>query len=60
MIPEIAITKTSSVNSFSLDDQQKAIESAINDFVGENDAIINIQLVDEGAEKRFYIYTYVI
>ena len=57
MPKEVTIIKSESWMKTGLKEQDDALNEAIQTYVEDDERIINIQLVDEGGLKRFWIYT---
>lgn len=56
-IMEVNIIKSESWLKSGLKEQDGILNEAIKTYVGEDERIINIQMIEENSLKRFWIYT---
>jgi hypothetical protein len=54
---EITIIRSGSWSNLDLKEIEEELNQTIKDFVDDNEKIINVQLVEESGNKRFWIYT---
>lgn len=53
----IEITKSDSFVSSDVVYMERVLNRTVNDYLGENDEIINIERKEENGSERFWIYT---